>query len=102
MVSNHYKTNRYSREKFINKQFKGDGNIIDSFIVDRNHPKGAEIHYVTDNGLIIVRNQRTGKLVTKLIARPNQVKKLYNSVNREPPQWLTNLCFYHQVLHYNR
>lgn len=102
MVSNHYKTNRHSRERFIHKRFNGDGEIIDSFIVDRGHPKGAEIHSVTDNGIIIVRNANSRKLVTKLIARPNQVKKLYNSVDREPPQWLSNLCFYHQVLHYNK
>lgn len=102
MVSNHYKTNRYDREKFINSRLDGDGKIIDSFIVDRGHPKGAEIHSVTDNGIIIIRNQVTGKLVTKLIARPSQLKKLYNNVDREPPKWLLNLCFLHQVAHYNK
>lgn len=47
---------------------------MDSFVVDRGHPNGPEIHSVTDTGIIVVHNQRTGKMVTKLIARPGQVK----------------------------
>ena len=102
MVSNHYNANRNKRENFINKYLGGDGNIIDKFIVDRGHPKGAEIHYITDNGVIIVRNQITGKLVTKLIARPAQLKRYYNTTDKEPPKWLVDLCFQHQCSHYNR
>ena len=102
MVSKHYKDKRYEREILIKKYLNGDGKVIRSFIVDRMHPKGAEIHSVTDNGVIIIRNLRSGKIVTKLIARPQQIKKLYNSVNKEAPAWLLDMCYIHQCLNYNK
>lgn len=100
--TNHYKNKRYKREKFINKYLCGDGKIIDSFIVDKGHKNGLEKHCVTDTGLIIVFNLESQKLVTKLIARPNQVKKLYQSVGKKAPRWLLDLCYWHNTLNYNK
>lgn len=97
----HYNNERYNREKFIKKRLHGDGKIIDSFIVDRNHPMGKEIHCVTDTGLIIVYNACSKKLVTKLIARPQQLKNLYQNDNRKVPKYLLNLAYWHNTLHYN-
>ena len=54
MISNHYKKQRYKREKFINKCCNGDGKIIDEFIVDKGHKDGLERHCVTDTGIIII------------------------------------------------
>mgnify|MGYP003301588533 FL=1 len=51
MVSNHYKKQRYNREKFINKCCNGDGKVIDEFIVDKGHKDGLERHCITDNGI---------------------------------------------------
>lgn len=99
--TNHYKNKRYKREKFISKHLYGDGNVIDSFIVDRNHPMGKEVHCVTDTGLIIVYNATSQKLVTKLIARPQQLKNLYQSVNKKVPKYLLDLAYWHNTLHYN-
>lgn len=100
--TNHYKNKRYKREKFINEHLCGDGNIIDSFIVNRNHPNGEEIHELTDTGLIIVRNLKSGKTVTKLIARRPQIMRYYKNVDKEPPRWLLSLCDWHNSLNYNR
>ena len=99
--TNHYKNKRYNREKFINKHLYGGGNVIDSFLVDKGHPMGAEVHCVTDTGLIIVYNATSKKLVTKLIARPNQIKRLYEGVDRKAPKWLVDLAYWHNTLHYN-
>lgn len=99
--TNHYKNKRYKREKFIHKYLYGDGNVIDSFVIDKNHPMGEEIHCVTDTGLIIIYNAISQKLVTKLIARPNQIKRYYNDVDKAPPRWLLDLARYHESLHYN-
>lgn len=99
--SNHYKNKRYKREKFIHKYLCGDGKIIDSFIVDRGHKDGLEKHCVTNTGLIIVFNLESQKLVTKLIARPNQIKRLYLGAGKEAPRWLLDLCYWHQSLNYN-
>lgn len=75
MTSYHYKTQRSERENFIEEHL-GEGHIIDGFIVDKGHPKGAEVHSITDNGIIIVHNLLSGKLVTKLLARPHQIKRI--------------------------
>lgn len=99
--SNHYKNKRYKREKFINKYLYGDGNVIDSFVVDKGHKDGLERHDVTDTGLIIVYNLNSKKLVTKLIARPKQIKRYYQDTGRKPPKWLLDLCYWHNTLHYN-
>lgn len=53
----------------------GFGNVIWSEIVDKGHRNGAEIHNITDTGLIIVQNQRTKKVVTVMVARVGQLKR---------------------------
>lgn len=103
MVSNHYKNQRSEREKFIEEHL-GEGHIIDGFIVDKGHPNGAEVHSLTDNGVIIVHNLMSGKLVTKLLARPQQIKRYYEHTNRELPEEydkLLELAHLHNVLGYN-
>lgn len=102
MVSRHYKNKRYKREKFIDRHLNGDGKVIDSFIVNRNHPNGEEIHCVTDHAIIIIFNKNSGRLCTKLLARKNQIKKLYQRVNKRPPKWLLELATEHERLGYNK
>ena len=104
MVSNHYKTQREKRERFISKHFHSDGYIIDGFIVDKGHKNGAEVHSLTDNGLIIIHNLESGALVTKLIAREKQIKRYYKNPNREkPPEYegLLALARLNRSLGYN-
>ena len=85
-VSSHYRNRRYKREKFINEHLAdGDGHIIDGFIVDKGHRKGAEVHSITDNAVIIIHNLTSGKLITKLLARPQQIKRYYENTGRIPP-----------------
>ena len=102
MVGKHYKNKRYKRERFINEYLHGDGKVIDSFIVDKGHIHGKERHDITENGVIVIYNAESGKLVTKLIARPQQIQRYYEGTNREPPQWLLDLCQWHQELNYNK
>lgn len=100
--TNHYKNKRYKREKFINEHLCGDGNIIDSFIVNRNHPNGEEIHELRDNGLIIIYNKNTGYLITKIIARENQIKRYYSDSEKEPSKQLLNLARNNERKGFNR
>ena len=73
MVSKHYIKDRVKREKLIKEI--GIGKEVKTVRVDKGHPNGAELHTITSNGIIIIRNERTNKMVTKLIARPNQIKR---------------------------
>lgn len=100
MTSKHYSKGRNSRENFIKKHI-GDGNVIDSFEVDRKHKDGKEIHSITDTGIIIIHNKNTGKLVTKLIARPQQIQRYYKKTDKEPPKWLLQIAEWHMSLSYN-
>lgn len=100
-VSKHYKKSRSHREKLIKNVINGDGNIIDTFEVDKGHKDGVELHSITDTGLIIIHNKETGKLVTKLIARPAQVMRYYKNSDKSPPMWLMDLLVWHTDLHYN-
>ena len=102
MTSKHYDKQRCKRQRLIDRYINGDGNVIDSFVVDKGHKDGVEIHSITDTGLIIIHNQSTGKLVTKLIARPEQISRYYKNSNKYPPKWLLELAEWHKSLGYNR
>jgi hypothetical protein len=102
MISKHYNRQRYRREKFINKCCNGDGKIIDEFIVDKGHVNGLERHCITDTGMIIIYNVNSGKLITKLIARPNQIKRYYAETDKVPPPSLLRLAEWHESLGYNK
>ena len=101
-TTNHYNNHRYRRERFIKRYLNGDGCIIDGFVVDKGHSKGCEVHSITENGVILIHNYYTGRLVTKLIARPEQIKRYYRNNNEEPPKWLIELAEWHKSLNYNK
>ena len=101
MVSKHYQGQRSERERFIDEHLGGDGKVIDSFIVNKGHPHGLERHCVTENGIIIIYNARTHKLITKKIARPLQITKLYMTQNKSPPKWLLDLAQRHTNMRMN-
>ena len=71
----HYTYDRMERENHIREI--GYGNVVKRVVVDRGHRNGPEIHEVTDTGIVNIYNQRTKKLVTKLIARPAQIKRYF-------------------------
>lgn len=102
-MTSHYKNKRYEREKFIDEHL-GNGRIVDEFVVDRGHPNGAERHCIADNAVITIYNVVSGKLVTKLLARPQQIKRYYESTGRKhPPEYdgIIELAYQHQCLGYN-
>lgn len=63
----------------------GSGECVDAFEVDKGHKNGNEIHYVFDNGIIIVTNKKTGKVITELIARPAQIYRYWAGLNEPFP-----------------
>ena len=75
MTSKHYTKDRQKREETIN--MIGHGTPVATFIIDRGHRNGAELHEITNTGIINIYNQRTHKLITKLIARPGQIRRYY-------------------------
>ena len=56
MFSEHMRTDRWGRYKTIRDCF-GVGEEVESFIVDKGHENGAEIHTITSTGIIVIRNK---------------------------------------------
>ena len=98
MYSKHYVSDRIEREKLIQKI--GVGVAVDTIRVDRNHKNGAELHTITSTGIIIIRNERTNKIVTKLIARPGQIKRYYDEVPKIMEK-VIQIARVHQKMGYN-
>ena len=98
MTSRHYNSERVAREKLIREI--GIGTEVATFRVDRNHPNGAELHTITTTGIIIIRNERTKKMVTKLIARPGQIRR-YPFKNQRIVEKLVEVARVHQMMRYN-
>ena len=69
MNTRHYDSDRRERRDFI-RDVIGYGKDIFSAEIDRGHRNGAEIHTVTDSGIIKIYNARTRK---HNIAYNNQV-----------------------------
>lgn len=96
----HYVNDRRARDDFIEHAL-GVGAVIDIFSCDRGHAKGIEIHEVTDTGVIVIKNGVTHKVITKLIARPEQIRKLYRENSKEPPSWLIKKAYKNNAKRYN-
>jgi len=105
----HWTFDRIGRQSVIDR-LGGDGNEIASIYWDKGHWNGAEIHTLTDNGIIIVTNARSGKVTCKKIARVGQLRQLvgkYDHLNhryfemRFVPRSVINKCRYHEINGYH-
>ena len=92
--SNHYSTDRTDRKNVIEYTI-GRGKIVDEFVVDRGHKNGAEIHKISNTGIISIYNQKTKKLITELIARPAQIKRYY--AEGQAPKYLVDIAYNNTV-----
>lgn len=85
-----------------------DGCAIDKvFLVDKGHKDGKELHAVSKNGIIYILNQqkyysKKKALVTILIARPNQMVRLYDACGLPINYNILKKCKEHQALGYNK
>ena len=96
-ISQHYKRDRRQRQNIIDRI--GEGHTILSVVWDRGHRNGAEIHMISDTGIISIYNQNSGKLITRLIARPGQIQRYFDG---DAPVELLTIARYHQNMGYNR
>lgn len=88
----HYEDDRRIRQKIIEMNRLDEGKSIASFRVLYGEDKRPQIHTVTSTGLIIIKGEGSSRVITKIIARPKQIKRLYRSVGLEPPQSLLDIA----------
>ena len=96
-ITAHYSNDRVNRERIINAI--GEGHHIASVNIDRGDPRGPELHVLTDTGIILIYNANSHILITKLIARPSQMKKFF--AGGRVPNRLWNLGNAHVANEYN-
>lgn len=100
LTTAHLTNDRVTRINAI-KELIGFGKPVCGFKVDNHHRNGAEYHLITTTALILIFNYNSKKLITVLIARPNQIKRYYDSSNKVAPEELINLAYEHTKKHYN-
>ena len=100
MNTMHYNNDKEVRRNTIEK-YIGWGTNIFSAELDRGHKNGSKIHVVTDTAIIKIYNARTRKHVTDLIARPNQIKRVYNAKGQYAPRWLLEIAYENQNRGFN-
>ena len=76
--SKHLDSERQQRNEFIEANFDlSNKNIANVFCVNKGHKHGIELHTIYNSGIIKVINPVSRKIVTYLIARPQQIKRYY-------------------------
>ncbi len=82
----------------LNKDINNKQAEVDAvFLVDKGHKDGKELHCVTKRGIIFILNEQKYinngyGFITALIARPNQVKRLYRDVGMICPKYILGFC----------
>lgn len=74
------------RTNVIKGLLGGYGNPVLTAFIDRGHKDGAEKFILTDNAIIIVRNLRTDRHITDLIARKGQIFSRFGDKFRTLPK----------------
>lgn len=99
-TSIHFSIDRGERAKIL-EELKAPilsvGGKLCIFIVDKGHKNGAEIHVITENGIINIYNRHSKKYVTGLIARPGQLQR-YGVII---PESVLEKARTHVAMHYN-
>ena len=75
--SSHLARDRAYRKHFIDKHKLYNRNIINVFCVNKGHKDGIELHVIYRSGIIKIINPINRRIVTYLIARPQQIKRYY-------------------------
>ena len=96
----HYREERQQRETLIRTQVS-IGKTIQTVLWDRGHKHGPELHHVTNTGVIIIENAYSHRIVTKYVARPGQIERLYDMAGAIAPRWLIQKAIEHQRRGYN-
>lgn len=95
-TTTHHKTDGSVRTNVIKNMLGGYGNPVLTTFLDRGHKDGPEKFVLTDNAIIIVRNLRTDRHITDLIARKGQIFSRFGdkfkTLPKEMQKHILDLC----------
>ena len=95
--SRHWDCERQIREEIIRRI--GQGNEIAR--VEYFHNGRRQIHIITDNAIILCYNPN-GMLITKLIARPNQIRRYFPNGYDNKIAKVIEIAYQHQLQGLNK
>ena len=87
-------------------KLNGVSKAVATFLVDRGHKDGKELHVLTQNGIIFILNEQKYKkgvpsLVTALIARPGQVSRYFTDEGKKAPKQMLAAAKAHEEQGFN-
>jgi hypothetical protein len=93
----HLQSSRRERLDKALEESDEDDYIEHTFLVDKGHPAGKELHNVTHSGLILILNEQKYKdkvpcFITVLLARINQIKRLYDPFGFKMDDFTVKKC----------
>lgn len=93
MLSQHIQKDRQARIRVI--ESIGYGKPVAQMSVDKGHKQGPTTETLSSTGIITVRNQKTRRVVTYIIATPSQVRRFFDG---DAPEYLLTLAWEHKAI----
>lgn len=99
----HFSYERKVRRELILAKL-GRGIEVASFVVDKGHINGFERHIIYSNGVILVVNENTKKVVTIMVARIGNVVRYWKGLGQRIPrdlEYLISVARTNEIRGYN-
>ena len=99
----HFSFDRKERFEAIEKKL-GRGSIVAEFVVDKGHINGYERHIIHSNGVVLIVNENTKRVITIIVARQPQIIRYWRGLNRRVPrdlEYLLSVARYNEMRGYN-
>ncbi len=102
----HLTEERQERLDFAISLLDSNDYVEHTFLIDKNHKNGCELHNVTHSGIIFILNQWKYEnnrpcFITVFIARPNQIARLYWHFGFAIDDYTLQKCLMYEKLGYN-
>lgn len=83
MTSRHYDEERKFREEAIKTYFGEEGKIVFSTVLFDEKRKRNYKYEITENAILIIRATDCDLIITKMLARPSRIKRVWENPTEE-------------------
>lgn len=83
MTSRHYENDRQYREETIKECYGNEGKVVYSSIKFDEKRKRFYLYEITENAVLIVKATDCNLIITKMLARPSRIKKIWDNPTEE-------------------
>ena len=93
---------RHSKQRELRiKHLNLCDNVVSTFLWDRGHKNGPELHFITESANDIIINADSKQLITILNCRVGQIKRLYNPLSIPIPRTVLQMAKLNESLKLN-